>query len=56
MVCCEAPRLLWTHPSTMFLQSQAPPSGKECDKQSETSCSPSRWGAPLLRAAGGGAL
>ena len=57
VVCCGAPRPLWTHPSTMFPQSQAPPLGKACDKQSETSCSPSRWaGAPLLGAAGGGAL
>lgn len=47
VVCREAPRPLWTHPSTVFPQSQAPPLGKVCDEQSETGCSPSRWaGAP----------
>lgn len=47
VVCREAPRPLWTHPSTVFPQSQAPPLGKVCDEQSETGCSPSTWaGAP----------
>lgn len=47
VVCREAPWPLWTHPSTVFPQSQAPPLGKVCDEQSETGCSPSRWaGAP----------
>lgn len=52
----EAPRPLWTHPSTVFPWSRAPPSGKLCKGQSETGCSPGGWaGAPHLGADGGGA-
>ena len=52
----EAPHPLWTHPSTVFPWSRAPPSGKPCKGQSETGCSPGGWArAPHLGADGGGA-
>lgn len=56
VVCREAPHPLWTHPSTVFPRSRAPPSGKPGKEQSKTSCSPGGWaGAPHLGADGGGA-